>query len=81
MENTENLGELSVAQKLLLGIRDNLLKPMALEIESKSSEEIKQSHQALIEKITSLESEINKIQQKLNCFHEELSKASIEVKW
>ncbi len=81
MDNKKNLDEQSVAQKLMLGIRDNLLKPMALEIENKSSEEIKQSNQALIEKITCLECEINKLQQMLNGFQDELSKASLEVKW
>ena len=65
----------------MLGIRDNLLKPMALEIESKSSEEIKLLNQALLEKIASLESEINKLNQKQNSFQEELSRAFLEVKW
>ena len=81
MDNKKNQDEQSVAQKLMLGIRDNLLKPMALEIESKSSEEIKQSNQALIEKLSCLECEINKLQQNLNSIQDELSKASLEVKW
>ena len=46
MEVTQKTEENSIAQKLMLGIRDNLLKPMALEIESKSSEEIKQVEQS-----------------------------------
>lgn len=81
MEVTKNTEKNNVAQKLMLGIRDNLLKPMALEIESKSSEEIKQLNQALMEKIASLESEINKLNQKQISFQEELSKAFLEVKW
>ncbi len=81
MEIIQKTEENNIAQKLMLGIRDNLLKPMALEIESKSSEEIKQLNQALMEKIASLESEINKLHQKQNSFQEELSRASLEVKW
>lgn len=81
MEVTNKTEENNIAQKLMLGIRDNLLKPMALEIESKSSEEIKQLNQALMEKIASLESEINKLNQKQLSFQEELSRASLEVKW
>ncbi len=81
MEIIQKTEENNIAQKLMLGIRDNLLKPMALEIESKSSEEIKQLNQALMEKIASLESEINKLHQKQNSFQEELARASLEVKW
>ncbi len=81
MEIIQKTEENNIAQKLMLGIRDNLLKPMALEIESKSSEEIKQLNQALMEKIANLESEINKLHQKQNSFQEELSRASLEVKW
>ena len=80
MEITKKTDE-NIAQRLLLGLRDNLLKPMALEIENKSSAEIKQLNQALTEKIAILESEIGKLQQKQDCFQEELSRASLEVKW
>ena len=76
------------ATSILTGVRDNLLKPMAAEIEGLQRDNqdavlkcFSEQTRILSEQMTSLKNDVANIQEQLNNFNQQLVDASTKVKW